>query len=149
MSGLQTNRQIHLNSALQTQSNGLFQKMSSQQQTEDSQMYQARQPSVQIHGRSLLKQMNQNPQIPPMQPSVQINIQSLIKPMETPDKGQPPAQPIVYSFGQTDYGSKYLPVFNNVNNHSRVVPNKKISWGMGTNFEYEDDFADILGYVQK
>ncbi|CAH1115442.1 unnamed protein product [Psylliodes chrysocephalus] len=147
-SALQTNRQIQANSALQTHSNGIIQKLPSIDQ-EDSQMFPNPQPQLQIqaNGRSLIKQMNGNPNLPSIQPSVQINIQSLIKPME--DKPRLQAPPIVYSFGQSDYGSKYLPsVFGNMNNvggRGVVMPNKKISWGMETNFEYEDDFADILG----
>lgn len=66
--------------------------------------------------------------------------------MKTPEKQEQQAPPIVYSFGQSDYSSKYLPVLNSINNHNRNVPNKKITWGLESNFEYEDDFADILGY---
>lgn len=80
-----------------------------------------------------------------MQPAVQINIQSLIKPVPGPEKPLAQAAPIVYSFGQPDFGTKYLPVFGNINVHEKNVPNKKFNWGMGTTFDYEDDFADILG----
>lgn len=66
----------------------------------------------------------------------------------TPEKAHVQPQPIVYSFGQSDYNNKYLPVFNSVSgHHSRTVPNKKITWSFETNLEYEDDFADILGWV--
>ncbi|KAJ8972224.1 hypothetical protein NQ314_000285 [Rhamnusium bicolor] len=144
-SALQTNRQIHLNSALKSHANGIFQNIPTQVASDENQIYSSQQPlQLQANGRSLLKQLNQNTSVQPLQPSVQINIQSLIKPMKTPEKPQQPA-PIVYSFGQSDYSSKFLPVLNNVNNHSRTVPNKKISWGLGNSFEYEDDFADILG----
>ncbi|XP_072392853.1 serine/threonine-protein kinase dyf-5-like isoform X2 [Diabrotica undecimpunctata] len=155
-SALQSNRQIQANSALQSHSNGIIQKIPAQASIdqEDSQMYPNPQPQLQIqaNGRSLIKQLS-NANLPPMQPSVQINIQSLIKPMEPAiEKSRLQAPPIVYSFGQSDYGSKYLPsVFNTMNNmgNSRVVlPNKKITWGMETNFEYEDDFADILGKIK-
>ncbi|KAJ8978136.1 hypothetical protein NQ317_014191 [Molorchus minor] len=72
--------------------------------------------------------------------------------MKSPDKPQQQPAPIVYSFGQSDYSTKYLPTINavnSVNNHSRALPTKKITWGMGNNFEYEDDFADILGFCIK
>lgn len=98
---------------------------------------------IQTNTRSILNELPAQ-----MPPSVQINIQSLIKPMKTPDK----PQPLVYTFGQPDFGkklldhpeytSKYLP-----SALSGVAQNraKKISW----NFEYpEDDFADILGWVK-
>ncbi|KAJ8943751.1 hypothetical protein NQ318_011962 [Aromia moschata] len=146
-SALQTNRQIHLNSAIQSHANGIFHKIPTQQFAPDeNQIYAAQQAlQVQANGRSLLKQLNQNHAVQPLQPSVQINIQSLIKPMKSPERAQQQAAPIVYSFGQSDYSHKYLPAVSNANNHSRAVPNKKITWGMGNNFEYEDDFADILG----
>lgn len=77
-----------------------------------------------------------------IQPSVQINIQSLIKQMPDVDNNpQQPMAPIVYSFGQSDYASKYL--ISNNSTQSRALPPKKLSW---TNFDYEnEDFADILG----
>lgn len=108
---------------------------------------QQSQMQQQNSGRSIIKQQNQQqpPQQPPLQPSVQINIHSLIKPMQSETQQPHNMAPIVYSFGQTDYTSKYLPVPSNMNNHSRTVTNKKITWGLGNNFEYEDDFADILG----
>nr|CAI5855102.1 unnamed protein product [Callosobruchus analis] len=141
-SALQGSRQIQLNSALKSHTNGIFQKIPQQQSsmvTEEAQSYAA-QPQVQVQTnlRPLVKAAQQP--AAPMQPSVQINIQSLIKPAKTPEK----TQPIVYSFGQSDYTGKYVPMFNNIN-HNRTLPNKKITWGLGTNFEYEDDFADILG----
>ncbi|KAG5885206.1 hypothetical protein JTB14_012229 [Gonioctena quinquepunctata] len=148
-SALQTNRQIQKNSALQSHTNGIFKKLSAQNRTqEDSQQTFSHPPQVQVqaNGHPLLKQMNSNTNLPQMQPSVQINIQSLIKPMESPEK--PRMAPIVYSFGQSDYGSKYMPVFNSVNARGAGVSNKKITWGMETNFEYEDDFADILGKIK-
>ncbi|ENN77114.1 hypothetical protein YQE_06449, partial [Dendroctonus ponderosae] len=103
---------------------------------------------IQANGRNILN--NLQPQNPAMPPSVQINIQSLIKPMKTPEKSQ--SHPIVYSFGQADFGkklfdhpeyaNKYLPSALSGVAHNR----KKISWDSGGNYEYpEDDFADILG----
>lgn len=97
---------------------------------------------MQANGRTLLK-YGQNP-APPLQPAVQINIQSLIKPF--PGNEKPHGQlPIVYSFGQPDLSNKYMPMFGNVKSHEKNVPNTKINWGMETAFDYEDDFADILG----
>ncbi|XP_018577286.1 serine/threonine-protein kinase dyf-5 isoform X2 [Anoplophora glabripennis] len=150
-SALHNNRQIQLNSALQPHTNGIFQKIPTQQIASDENQIYANQQSLQLqaNGRPLLKQLNQNPTMQPLQPSVQINIQSLIKPMKSPEKQEQHAPPIVYSFGQSDYSSKYLPVLNNVNNHNnRNIPNKKITWGLENNFEYEDDFADILGKIK-
>ncbi|CAH1185660.1 unnamed protein product [Phyllotreta striolata] len=149
-SGLQSNRQIQANSALQNHANGMLQKVTTLE--DEAQLFSNPQSQMQIQatGRSLIKRVNGNSNgnvAPAMQPSVQINIQSLIKPME--DKQRMQQAPIVYSFGQSDYGSKYLPsVFGNMTNmnaRGMMVPNKKITWGMETNFEYEDDFADILG----
>nr|XP_023012381.1 serine/threonine-protein kinase dyf-5 isoform X2 [Leptinotarsa decemlineata] len=146
-SALQTNRQIQMNSALQSHSNGIFKKLSAQplrQEDPPMAIFPPPQVQVQANGRPLLKQMNQSTNLSQMQPAVQINIQSLIKPMETPEKSR--MAPIVYSFGQSDYGSKYMPVFSK--GDARGALNKKITWGMETNFEYEDDFADILGKIK-
>ncbi|CAH1155613.1 unnamed protein product [Phaedon cochleariae] len=143
-------RQIQINSAL-THTNGIFKNIITDQHQEDSQqIYPRAQPQIQLqaNGRPLLKQLNNN--VPSMQqniqPSVQINIQSLIKPMDSPEKPRAQPAPIVYSFGQSDLGSKYLPVFNSIN--GKAMQNKKLTWGMETNFEYEDDFADILGKLK-
>ncbi|KAJ8924581.1 hypothetical protein NQ315_000730 [Exocentrus adspersus] len=147
-SALQPNRQIQLNSALQSHTNGIYQKIPTQQVASDENQIYANQQSVQLqaNGRGLFKQISQNAPVPvqPLQPSVQINIQSLIKPMKTPEKQPQPPPPIVYSFGQPDYSSKFLAAHNN-NVNNRNVANKKITWGLDNNFEYEDDFADILG----
>lgn len=107
--------------------------------------YNTQQPTIQMqaNGRTLLK-IGQNP-VPQMQPAVQINIQSLIKPMPGPEKPLAQAAPIVYSFGQSDFGNKYMPMFGKVNTNEKNVPNKKLNWGMETSFDYEDDFGDILG----
>lgn len=110
--------------------------------------FSAPEVQIQANGRNILNSLP--PQNPAMPPSVQINIQSLIKPMKTPEKSQ--SHPIVYSFGQADFGkklfdhpeyaNKYLPSALSGVPHNR----KKISWDSGGNYEYpEDDFADILG----
>lgn len=80
-----------------------------------------------------------------MQPAVQINIQSLIKPLPETEKSVTQAAPIVYSFGQPDFGNKYMSIFGNNNVPEKNVPSKKLNWGIETAFNYEDDFADILG----
>lgn len=110
-------------------------------------IYNKQDPTVQMqtNGRTLLK-LGQNP-VPPLQPAVQINIQSLIKPIPGNEKSHVQPAPIVYSFGQPDFGNKYMPMFGNVRAHEKNVPNKKINWGMETAFDYNDDFADILGLV--
>ncbi|XP_050295011.1 serine/threonine-protein kinase dyf-5-like isoform X2 [Anthonomus grandis grandis] len=113
---------------------------------------------IQANGRNILNDIQSNNN-GPMPPSVQINIQSLIKPMKSPDK--PPPQPIVYSFGQPEFGKKLIienqKLFESSEYNSKYLPSalsgvaqnrKKISWdfGIGGNYEYaEDDFADILG----
>lgn len=141
-SNLQTNRHIQLNSALQPQPNSFIKQNIAQEANGNAFNTQ---PAIQMqaNGRTLLK-LGQN-QAPPMQPAVQINIQSLIKPLPPTDKPLAQPVPIVYSFGQPDFGSKYLPVFGEINAHEKSVPNKKFNWGVETNFDYEDDFADILG----
>ncbi|XP_076271823.1 serine/threonine-protein kinase dyf-5-like isoform X1 [Rhynchophorus ferrugineus] len=100
---------------------------------------------IQANGRNLLEDLPQMPTAAgTMPPSVQINIQSLIKPMKTPDKPTP--QPIVYSFGQSEYASRYLPSVLSGAPH-RTARDRKMPWEFSNNnFEYsEDDFADILG----
>ncbi|XP_030749308.1 serine/threonine-protein kinase dyf-5-like isoform X2 [Sitophilus oryzae] len=109
---------------------------------------------IQANGRNLLDDLPSpislpnNQAVPPMPPSVQINIQSLIKPMKTPEKPAP--QPIVYSFGQSEYASRYLPSV--LSGNQVRGREKKMSWDYGVTggFEYaEDDFADILGKLKR
>ncbi|XP_066250527.1 serine/threonine-protein kinase MAK isoform X2 [Euwallacea similis] len=109
----------------------------------------ARMPLMPSQMESTLEPSGMQFQPQQMPPSVQINIQSLIKPIKTPEK----AQPVVYTFGQPDFGKKMLndyPEFGSKYLPSALSQNrKKISWDFG-NFEYpEDDFADILGKIKR
>ncbi|XP_049818488.1 serine/threonine-protein kinase dyf-5 isoform X2 [Aethina tumida] len=133
--GQEFSSQIQINSAVKQPKINFSQH----QQTESKDSL----PPTEVQSNNQSFHKNTMPQN--IQPSVQINIQSLIKQMPDVDNNpQQPMAPIVYSFGQSDYASKYL--ISNNPTQSRALPPKKLSW---TNFDYEnEDFADILGRIK-